>query len=172
MSDSSLAASSDTKNVVTMLAEDHERMLSGLLQFRDARDGTERKAIVDNVMAELETHSLLEEEFVFPAVRRLAVDESIVDLAEAGHREAEGVAEELQEVDPSDERFATLFNELTEQITQHIRHEEGDLLDRLQTLGVEELVELGRKMSDRRDSLWRELQEHGPEAPASVAGAS
>ena len=171
MSDAQPAASYETKNVVTILTEDHERILNLLLQFRDARDATERKGIVDNVVAELETHSLLEEEIVFPTVRRLSSDESLVDQAEAGHREGERVAEELAEVDPGSERFEALFGELTEQITRHIRHEEGELFASLRPLGNEELVELGKKIRGRRDAALTELHEHGPEAPASIAGA-
>jgi hypothetical protein len=172
MSEARLAASTDTKNALTILTDDHQRILDLLLQFRDAGDAVARKGIVDNVVAELETHSLLAEEVALPAVRRLAVDESIVDLAEAGNREAERIAEDLADANPDDERFDTLFNQLTEQITQHIRHEEGEIFACLRTLGDEELVELGKKLRERKEAALTELHEHGPEAPVSIAGAS
>jgi hemerythrin superfamily protein len=172
MSDPVIRTTSARGDAVRMLQEDHEKILDLLLQFRDAENPTARKGIVDNVVAELETHSLLEEEFVFPTVRRLAGDETFVDQAEADHRDSERIAEELEDTDPADERFGELFNQLTECVTAHIRREEGELFARLRTLGDEELVDMGHKMRERREAALTELREHGPEAPASVQGAT
>ena len=92
MAETQFTATTPATDAVTILREDHEKILNLLLQFRDAKDAASRKGIVDNLVAELETHSLLEEELVFPAVRRLAGDEAIVDEAEADHRESDQLA--------------------------------------------------------------------------------
>jgi iron-sulfur cluster repair protein YtfE (RIC family) len=148
-----------------MLHDDHARMQDLLASFKAADQPAERAPIADNVIAELETHNLLENEFVYPAARRLGGDESVVEPFEDDHREAERLAEELADLRPGEERFAEAFEELAQRLAVHFQLEEAEIFPILERLGDEELVTMGQKMLDRREEALRELHEHA--APAA-----
>lgn len=160
------AIQTTTTDALAMLREDHKKIRALFAQYEGA-DEDAREGIVDNGVAEIEIHTLLEEEMVYPVVRRLGEDESIVDRAEEAHLEFIRIAEYLQE-GMTIEQYDSLFRRLASQFMAHMDDEEATIFPVLEKMGAEELVGIGQKMLERREEALTELQEHGPQAPASI----
>jgi hypothetical protein len=160
-------AKGETVTVLSILRTEHRRIGALLDQYDGTADPTARQGIADNAVAEIETHTLLEEDIVHPVARRVVRDESHIGSLEAGHRSADKAAEELAEEEPGSDAFDALFRELAGHFRRHVQ--EGEAVFReLETLGDEELVELGRKLEEHREKSLHAIQKHGPHAPADV----
>jgi hemerythrin-like domain-containing protein len=113
----------------------------GLLQtadFADDRAAARAAAALDPVLAQMQHHHDLEEEYVFPRVR--PYEEEMIDALQAQHEQVErllGIAAvAVDEADSADSiaRVAAgvdlnrRYNELTALFLEHLSHEEATLL--------------------------------------------
>lgn len=157
------------EDAVQILKEDHKKVQDLFKQFEDAGNPEEKKAIVDHAIVELEAHALLEEEIVYPALRRLAGEED-VDEAEEEHHVASMLMEELMDMQPQDARYDAKFTVLSESVRHHIQEEEKAMLPKLGNLGGEELMHMADRMTQRREEFLEEFQERRVTVGAGVEG--
>lgn len=136
-------------DVVTVLVEDH-RAVEQVFQELESRQGSpeHRRDLADHVIAELVRHSVAEEQYLYPAARKVLADgDQIADHEMAEHAEAEQTMKDLDGLDPTDAKFDKLLDKLMSQIRHHIDDEESDLFPRLQqACERSELAELGEKI--------------------------
>jgi hemerythrin superfamily protein len=168
MADTPITGLGQTPDAVQLLFDEHQRIRDLLGQFEESRTEAEKKGIADNVVGELQTHCLLEQEFIYPAIRRLSGDETVADLGEQIHGKCERLTEQIAEMDPGQPQFDSLIGQLTSQVNAHIDEEER-LYEQLKGLGDEERVAIGQKMLQRRGDALRELAENAP-APSTNPG--
>ncbi|GAA3464380.1 hemerythrin domain-containing protein [Saccharothrix longispora] len=136
-------------DLVRVITADH-REVERLFRELESGQGTpeHRRALADHVIAELVRHSVAEEQFMYPAARKvLPGGDEVADHEIAEHAEAERVMKELEGLEPTDPRFDELLGELMREIRHHIEDEEEDLLPQLAArCSAEDLQELGRKV--------------------------
>jgi len=152
-------------DALQILREDHRRVKDLFRQFNEAEDGSTRKAIVDETIAELMIHAQLEEEVFYPAMQREGLTE-IVTHSEAEHEAAETIMEELIGIDARGTQLQARFQVLTELVTEHITEEESQLFPRAAELGFERLENLGDKLAALRNQLLTQPRRQ-PKARAS-----
>ena len=85
-------------------------------------NGSSRTALM-----ELEVHSKLEEELIYPAIRAEIDDDDLMDEALEEHHVVHGLLGELKKMKPSDERYDAKFTVLAENVRHHIKEEESDM---------------------------------------------
>lgn len=110
------------------------------------------KMAADMAEIELLSHFQVEEEILFPAVRPLIENDTLLDELIAQHREMERMIEALA-TQRGKTRKETLiaFGEL---LNQHIRSEERRLFQEIQArVGKFRLAQLGREIEDRVHKL-------------------
>lgn len=135
-------------DLVDVLMHDHRTIeeLFGELETGDAGP-EERGRTADAVVAELVRHSLAEERYLYPTVRRVLPDgDRLADRETRDHVEAERDMKSLEGLDPNTPDFELVLTKLMAEMRQHILDEEVDLFPRLRVAAdPAELRELARK---------------------------
>jgi hemerythrin superfamily protein len=138
-------------DVIAVLVHDHREVqgfFSELDKTRDGADPEQRKDLVDQVTIELVRHSVAEEQFLYPAVRKhVPGGGELADEEIREHAEMERTLKELEGLQPSDAAFEPTVRRLMQEVSAHIAEEESTLFPRLQSVcGTEELMDLGKKV--------------------------
>ncbi|MFD8804208.1 hemerythrin domain-containing protein [Streptomyces sp. NPDC059597] len=152
-------------NVIDELVTDHREVeeLFGKMEGLPVGDGN-RKVYADQATIELVRHSVAEEEYLYPAVRKHLPDgDTLADEETEDHAKAERLMKDLEGHEATDPEFDRLVEALMTEIRAHIADEEKNLFPRLRAAcGPEVLDELGDKV--RRAKKTAPTRPH-PAAP-------
>jgi len=154
-----------TTDAIVMLKEDHARVRKLFAEFQNTSDRATktRNEVVKRILEELTVHTYLENEVMYPEVRRLVPDleEDVLESYEE-HHVADVLCFELATMDADDERFEAKTAVLIESVTHHVDEEEQAWFPKVrEALGRKQLQELGARMAELR-----------PKAPRSPAQPS
>jgi hemerythrin-like domain-containing protein len=146
-------------DAIVLLKGDHKEVRSVFRDFKRAdEDDTQRRAELVKKMIELLTvHTYLENECMYPEVRRLLPDleDEVLESYEE-HHVADVLISELAGMDPSAERFDAKATVLIEVVNHHIEEEEQDWFPKVRAeLGRKQLQELGSRMQQMRQTAPR-----------------
>jgi hemerythrin superfamily protein len=149
-------------DAIVMLKDDHKRIKALFKQFRAAGpDATKRKgSLVGKILEELTVHTYIENEGMYPQVRRLVPDleDDVLESYEE-HHVADVLCLELAAMSPDAERFDAKVSVLIENVTHHIHEEESDWFPKVRAA-------LGRKELSRIGADMLELRKAAPRSPA------
>ena len=146
-------------DAIVLLKEDHQEIRRLFRDFKKAGDGAEkRKAqLAEVIIAALTVHTYIENETMYPEVRRLLPDleEDVLESYEE-HHVADVLVMELVTMRPSDERFDAKMTVLIENVTHHIDEEESDWFPKVRAgLGRKQLAEIGARMIEQKKTAPR-----------------
>jgi hemerythrin superfamily protein len=135
-------------DVTQILTIDHGEVTSLLSEIETSIDPSTKRDLADMVIAELVRHSVAEEMYVYPAIKKhLPNGAEAVAHDKEEHKEIERTLKKLEGLEPTDPAFATTIGELSATLQDHIRDEERDQFPSLRALVPhEELVEIGAKV--------------------------
>lgn len=110
--------------------------------------GQELRDVVDEVTIELVRHSIAEEEYLYPAVRKhIEGGGEIVDREIADHGRVEELLKDLEKTDTDDPRTGPLLQRLMQEVTAHVQDEEENLFPMLRRgCTADALNDLGDKI--------------------------
>ncbi|MGW1721346.1 hemerythrin domain-containing protein [Streptomyces sp. NPDC002306] len=152
-------------DVINELMTDHREVeeLFGKIGALSSGD-KDRKVYADQVTMELVRHSVAEEEYLYPAVRKyLANGDAIADRETDDHSRAEQIMKDLESCEAGDPEFDRLIGMLMTEIRSHVADEERNLFPMLRVVAAPEtLDELGDKV--RRAKKVAPTRPH-PSAP-------
>jgi len=145
-----------------LLKNDHKEVRKLFKQFQSAGEGaTKRKGeIVKDIIEALTVHTYIENEVMYPEVRKLLPDleDDVLESYEE-HHVADVLCAELYAMKPDDERFDAKTTVLIENVTHHVEEEEQDWFPKVREgLTRTQLQEIGARMI--------ELKEKAPRTPA------
>jgi len=148
-----------SSDAIVVLKDDHKKVKKLFRDFEAAGDdATERKAqIVNEILELLTVHTYLENECMYPEVRKLLPDleDDVLESYEE-HHVADVLCAELANLTPDDERFDAKTTVLIESVRHHIEEEEGDWFPKVRAgLGRKQLQELGARMTEMRKDAPR-----------------
>ncbi|WP_426514191.1 hemerythrin domain-containing protein [Dactylosporangium sp. McL0621] len=137
-------------DAIVLLKEDHKNVKRLFKQFQDAEDGpaAPKAKIVGEILRELTVHTYIENEVMYPEVRRLLPDleDDVLESYEE-HHVADVLCFELSTLDADDEHFDAKVTVLIENVTHHIEEEEQEWFPKVREgLGRNQLQEIGAKM--------------------------
>ena len=137
--------------VLTMLKADHKKV-KGL--FAEYQEATPRKQqdIAQTVIQELEIHAELEEELIYPAVRKGTKDDTLMNEAIEEHHLVHVLIAELKELDPRDATFIAKFTVLGELVKHHVKEEEGEMFPEAQKAKID-WEALEAEVTERKEHL-------------------
>lgn len=141
-------------DAIDLLEEQHRGTEELFDRFEDSDDPDEQREIARRVTSDLRMHTTIEEEIFYPAVReRLGMDDDILEDLEEHHL-VEMVLDELEGMDPSDERFSAKMQVLSELVEHHVDEEEEELFPEVrEQMDAAEREELGERMRARAEEL-------------------
>ena len=149
-------------DAIVILKDDHKRIKALFKEFQNAgEDATKRKgAIVGKIIEALTVHTYIENEGMYPEVRKLVPDleQDVLESYEE-HHVADILCMELSAMSPDDEHFEAKTTVLIENVTHHIEEEESEWFPQVRaSLGRKQLAEIGAEML--------ELKKKAPRSPA------
>ncbi|WP_175412496.1 hemerythrin domain-containing protein [Streptomyces sp. TRM64462] len=154
-------------NVIQELTTDHREVDRLFEQIQSAPGGDRKRQLADQLTMELVRHSVAEEEYLYPAVRRHVDDgDDIADKEIADHSEVERMLKELEASEPGDGRFDRLISELKTAVTAHVDDEENRLFPLLaDSCPAETLDKLGDKVRSAKKTAPTRPHPAAPDTP-------
>lgn len=144
-------------NAIDLLEQQHEETEGLFDRFHEA-SGDQRREIIQQVIQDLRLHTTLEEEIFYPAVSEgLGMkDEIREDLEE--HHLVELALDELETMEPDDERVEPKMEVLSEVVQHHVDEEEDELFPEVRSrMDEDRLTEIGQRMHERAEELEAEF---------------
>jgi hemerythrin superfamily protein len=136
-------------DAIVILREDHKQVRALFREFQGKEVTRARKGqIVAKVVELLTVHTSIENEVMYPEVRRLLpeLEDDVLESYEE-HHVADVLVMELSTMEPSDERFDAKTTVLIESVTHHMDEEESDWFPKVREgLGRTQLRELGEQL--------------------------
>lgn len=143
-----------TPTITDMIRFDHSHVTTTFHQYTVASKPKVKKALAETICAALEIHATLEEEFFYPAVRKINGTEPVIEKSVPEHNEMRRLIAELRATDGAEIRHDQLMFQLMRDVMHHVADEETVLLPEAERmLGKERLSELGVQMTKRRLEL-------------------
>ena len=146
-------------DAIVILKNDHKQIRKLFKQFQAVGEDAEKRKgdIVKQIIEELQVHTYLENECMYPEVRKLLPDleDDILESYEE-HHVADVLVAELYAMKPSDERFDAKTTVLIENVLHHIEEEEQEWFPKVREgLGRKQLQDLGARMNEMREKAPR-----------------
>ena len=137
--------------VFTMLKADHKKVKALFAVYQEA---TPRKQqdIAQTVIQELEIHAELEEELIYPAIRKGIKDDKLMNEATEEHHLVHVLIAELKELDSRDATFIAKFTVLGELVKHHVKEEEGEMFPQAQKAKID-WESLKAEVMERKEHL-------------------
>lgn len=142
-------------DAIELLKADHDKVRGLFEEFKQAKEADESdrmRELQQQIFSELETHTRLEEDIFYPAVRELDVEDMTETVAE-GIQEHHVVKVLMREVDEvkGDETFESKMTVLIENVEHHADEEEDELFPELREKVTQEwLDDIGAQMEAAR----------------------
>jgi hemerythrin superfamily protein len=140
--------SATDQDVVDVLTTDHHEVLDLLQQIKVTTNAEERRDMADTVISELVRHSVAEEMYVYPAMRKHLPDgEEAVQHDISEHKEIEKTLKKLEGAAADDAEFTQLLGQLETILRDHVQDEENEQFPGLRAqIPREDLVEMAKKV--------------------------
>ncbi|MER7893912.1 hemerythrin domain-containing protein [Micromonospora sp. NPDC094482] len=137
-------------DAIVLLKEDHKEMRRLFKAFQDAEEGpaSQRGKLVGQIVEALTVHTYLENEVMYPEVRKLLPDleDDILESYEE-HHVADVLCAELHAMTAEDEHFNAKTTVLIENVLHHVEEEEQEWFPKVrEALGRKQLQEIGERM--------------------------
>ncbi|MCW2527689.1 MAG: hemerythrin [Pseudonocardiales bacterium] len=154
-------------DALVLLKAEHKEIKSVFKKFQDAgENATKTKGELVQKMIELLTvHTYLENELIYPEVRKLLPDleDDILESYEE-HHVADVLCVELAVMSPDAERFDAKTTVLIENVVHHIDEEEQDWFPKVREgLSRSQLSDLGARMLEMKAKA-----PHSPAQPSAL----
>jgi hemerythrin superfamily protein len=151
------AASIRMAKPMSILKEDHKKVTDLFSQFEKTNDEKTQREVAGKAIHELKIHAEIEEELFYPSVRKIIMDDDLLNEAAEEHHVVRVLMDEIDGPELEAPVFHAKFMVLAETVRHHIRQEEGQMFPKLARYDGN-LEELGLWMEERKQELETELQ--------------
>jgi hemerythrin superfamily protein len=134
-------------DVTQLLEQDHRKVEELFTTYDEGQD----EGVLATICDELEVHTAIEEELVYPRLAQL--DSELEQHAEQEHAEAKQLIAQIRAKDPD---AAVLAKQLEQAVQEHIREEEGTAFPLLRDKIGGELGQLGEQAARRKQQLTKQ----------------
>jgi hemerythrin-like domain-containing protein len=157
-------------DAIVLLKDDHKEIKKLFRQFAAAGENaaTAKGEIVSKIIELLTVHTYVENEVMYPEVRKLMpdVEEDILESYEE-HHVADVLCMELFAMSPDAERFDAKATVLIESVSHHIEEEEEEWFPKVREgLGRKQLSDIGERLLEAKKRAPR-----SPAQPSAIKKA-
>ena len=150
-------------NAIDLLKEDHDKVDKLFQKVKATPDG-DHKDLFEQIKAELDVHTHIEETIFYPKLKEDGDDE-LKDIVLEGieeHRQAKMFLKELASLADESEKFDPKLKVLMEDIAHHVQEEEGQMFPMIKEQFDEfTLQELGKEMEKEKKSFGKSQKAAG-----------
>jgi len=143
-------------DAIAVLKKDHQEAESLFREFErtSKKQKRSRKGLVTKIVEELSRHADLEEQIFYPAVQEATKKDAPVLKALEEHELVKQLMQDLEKMDPDQERFDAKVALLIAQIRVHVKEEERVLFPMVrQALKRSQLEQLGERLDEGKKAL-------------------
>ena len=141
-------------NAIELLKEDHKKVNALFGKVKATDDANEKKELFEQIKAELDVHTHIEETIFYPAIKEEPELEDIVLEGIEEHHQAKVFLRELSNLSEDSEKFEPKLKVLMEDVIHHVQEEEGKMFPQVEEFFDEEtLMELGAEMEEEKESF-------------------
>ena len=137
-----------------LLKKDHEKV-SGIFEKLDktTENGVKtREELFTRLKTELDLHSQIEEQMLYPMLKEAKETEEITLEAIEEHKVVKRLLAELEALPKDNEMWGAKLTVLKENVEHHVEEEEGEMFkDARKVLSSEQLEELGTRMQEAKE---------------------
>lgn len=146
-------------DAIVMLKQDHKEIKALFRKFEAAGENatTAKGKLVDQMIELLTVHTYIENEGMYPEVRKLVpeLEDDVLESYEE-HHVADVLCVELAAMKPDAERFDAKTTVLIENVTHHIDEEEQDWFPKVrEALTRKQLQDIGAQMLELKQTAPR-----------------
>lgn len=135
-------------DVTKLLEQDHREVEDLFSEFEQTGD----RSIALRICDELDVHTSLEEEIVYPALAR-EIDTGLAQEGRKEHGEAARIMRQIRGLSPDDGRLRTFVAQLKDSVMHHVEEEEEEVFPKMQDRLGDQLSVLGQKLTERKQEL-------------------
>lgn len=140
-------------NAIELLKTDHNKV-NLLFQKVKATEDSEHKELFEQIKAELEVHTHIEETIFYPKMKEKEELEDLVLEGVEEHHQVKIFLRELAALTEESEKFEPKLKVLMEDVTHHVQEEEGQMFPKIEELFDEKtLDDLGAKMESEKQNF-------------------
>ena len=151
-------------NALTLLKEDHGHIKKMLADGEETTERAEktRTELFDRLKSFLEVHERIEEEVLYPALKKKPKSEDIAYEGFEEHHVVDTIFEELEATPVDSPEWTAKFKVAKENIEHHIEEEEGEMFKMTRQLfDDDELEQMGTRMQEIK-SLAKQVEASSP----------
>lgn len=139
-----------------LLEQDHRTVEQLFEEYRTSQD----PAIAEQICMELEVHATIEEQVVYPVVKRdVPEGQELEEEAHQEHDEVKALIQQVMQAGFDDPSVPQLMQQIEEGVTHHVEEEESEMFPKLrETLEGGELTELGDKLQQAKQKEMQATQ--------------
>ncbi|MEJ7723555.1 MAG: hemerythrin domain-containing protein, partial [Ilumatobacteraceae bacterium] len=169
MSKRSSASRSNAPDALAVLKSDHRDVEALFKKFEatGSRAAKSRDSIVGKVIEALSVHAVIEEQVLYPELRRqLPAAESDVLEALEEHHVVKWTLDALEDMDAQDERFEAKVTVLMESVRHHVKEEEKVMFPKVRkAFSSSELDDMGARLVAAKRTAPRRPHPRSPDTP-------
>ncbi len=161
----------NTPDALDMLKADHadvDAMFKEYEAIEDTRRDKAKAVLVEQICAALTIHATIEEEIFYPAVRKDAESNALVNEAAVEHQTLKDIIGRLRSATASAPLYDAGVKVLCEYVSHHVKEEEDELFPRIRKMDID-LDVLGARLKSRKDELLGD-EMNGMPTPRRTSG--
>jgi hemerythrin superfamily protein len=160
-------ARSESSDAVGVIKADHRAIEQLFRRFEQTHSAPEKKRLADRMVRELSIHAAIEEQHVYPVLRRrLDGQDGRILVALEEHHAAKLTLSEIEALRPGSDRLEPKVLVLVESVRRHVAEEERTLLPAIQrALAPEELRALGEALQRAKEAAPTRPHPAAPDQP-------
>jgi hemerythrin superfamily protein len=143
-------------DAITLLTADHAEARQLFDRFDELcaehADADSLQSLVENLCAVLTAHTMIEEEFFYPAARKSIENPGLLDQSAEDHARAKELIAQLVDASAGDALFNTRVRLLRDAIEQHVVQEEDRLFPQVRETRLD-LQAMASKMAARKEEI-------------------
>lgn len=158
----------ENMDAVALLKADHRKVEELFEKFHAAKGSERKKALAEQICAELTIHTKIEEDIFYPACKG-EIDDDLWHEAYVEHDGAKVMIAEIEAGEPGDEFYDAKIKVLSEMIKHHVKEEEqrtDGMFAQARASGLD-IQALGARMTAEKVMLVAKYKADGIPKPAT-----
>jgi hemerythrin superfamily protein len=149
-----------------LLKKDHDKVRELFEEFRQASEAGDvdtMRSLTEEIFEELEVHSAIEEEVLYPATKGMGEDLSdTTSESLEEHHVVDVLMEEIRRLDPDDEAYTAKMMVLIENVEHHAQEEEEEMFPQVREhLDEGQLRKLGEDLAAAKERHQQAMRATG-----------
>ena len=144
-------------DAIKLLKKDHRKVEQLFKQLKQARGSSQKANLRDELAREVLVHAKIEEKCFYPEARKVQEAKDDVKDGLEEHHEVEEQLKQLLRMEPDDDGFDALVDEIQGNIDHHVKDEEEEMFPLLRQHWDEAVFqELGQELTEVKQELMEQ----------------